>query len=408
MKIGEKLFLGFVGITLLILVFGGVSIYYLNKVIENNLFHRISDIEKTFLDCKEHDTKILSSALEVFVQDKTFKHLFLKKDRDKLYNYGQPLFQNLKSKYGITHFYFLLADGHCFLRLHNKDFYGDLITRITFNSARDTQKTASGIELGKTALALRVVKPYYKDGELIGYVEFGEDVNHFLNILKGDTRNQYLIIADKKYLDRKKWKSIRQAAGLRDNWDDSKNNLIIADTAKAETEEVKLFFAGKNLKLEEKGEIFFGKTKIKGITFGGSSFELFDAGNKHIGAILSLIDITSFASIIKKAEFVMAGIAVILFIIAIVISHLISRSISGPIEKLKKITYEIGQGDFDAEIDINSKDEIGDLARSFSLMANELKVSTTSLENLNQEIDKRIKTEKLEVSPRSCNPFLIF
>jgi len=75
------------------------------------------------------------------------------------------------------------------------------------------------------------------------------------------------------------------------------------------------------------------------------------------------------------------------------IGFLISYSISNPIAKLKAATTKIGLGQLDTQIEINSNDEIGQLASSFKKMTEDLKRTTTSIDSLNIEIDKRKRTE---------------
>jgi len=72
----------------------------------------------------------------------------------------------------------------------------------------------------------------------------------------------------------------------------------------------------------------------------------------------------------------------------------ISRSISVPLAQLRAAAAKIGKGNLDAEIEVTSKDEIGLLAASFKRMANDLKRTTTSIDNLNREIVERKKAEE--------------
>ena len=72
----------------------------------------------------------------------------------------------------------------------------------------------------------------------------------------------------------------------------------------------------------------------------------------------------------------------------------ISRSISVPLAQLRAAAAKIGKGNLDAEIKVTSKDEIGLLATSFKRMANDLKRTTTSIDNLNREIVQRKKAEE--------------
>lgn len=70
-------------------------------------------------------------------------------------------------------------------------------------------------------------------------------------------------------------------------------------------------------------------------------------------------------------------------ILAVLAGILLSRSISTPIEKLKNATVKIGKGKLDTKVEIESNDEIGELAASFRKMTEDLKETTTSIDNLN-------------------------
>ncbi|MGG0657203.1 methyl-accepting chemotaxis protein [Rummeliibacillus pycnus] len=67
--------------------------------------------------------------------------------------------------------------------------------------------------------------------------------------------------------------------------------------------------------------------------------------------------------IIVEIIFIVIGSILILFIV---------RSIINPINKLKASAHRMGEGDLTEEIDIHSNDEIGELAKSFNTMKNNL------------------------------------
>ena len=373
MKIKQKLLLGYLGFALLIGVVGAVALFYQNEIIENSAINRIKQAEKNFLILKERDTNALSATLEVILQEKALKSVYLQKNREKLYDYEHQLFEDLKEKYGITHFYFILPSGHCFVRMHNKNIYNDLITRFTFWKARDTKKIASGIELGKTAFALRVVAPYYDNKKLIGYTELSEEIDHFLKMLKGDSDNEFALVADKQYLDRRKWKSVRKVAGLRDNWDDIKKYVVITAPVKGKLEIGKKYFNEKNLEKIEKGDSILCKIVIKDQTFVLGGFKIMDVRGKCSGIVLSLINITDLVRIAQKAKLTFIGITIVLFLLALLISLMTSYSVFAPITKLKSLVFDVGRGNLDTKIELNTKDEIGDLAVSFYKMLKNLK-----------------------------------
>ncbi|MCG2736692.1 MAG: PAS domain S-box protein [Candidatus Methanoperedenaceae archaeon] len=79
-------------------------------------------------------------------------------------------------------------------------------------------------------------------------------------------------------------------------------------------------------------------------------------------------------------EFLILGISILVF--GVLLSFLISRSISQPIEKLRTATTEIGQGRFNVNIPIRSNDEVGQLASAFNKMTRELQKTTVSKDHV--------------------------
>jgi len=378
MKLGLKILLIFLIFSIILtLMFYFIELQRQNETFDLISSEHVKKISYMFEELEKQDTKMLSSTLEFAIQDRGLKEAYLKKDRETLYYHGNPLFQNLKNNYGITHFYFILPDGRVFLRLHNKEIYDDRVKRITFLKANETKKLATGLELGKTAFALRAIRPYYEDGNLIGYVELGEEIDHFLKILKGNTSNEFAIIVEKKYLNKDDWRSVREVAGIRDNWDDSEKYLIISSTTEVGISDK--CFAEENLNLEtEKNR--FEQFQNNEMTFICGGFPITDAGGRHIGVVLSLIDMTDHIATEKKSNNTLIVLAFILFIVTLIVGIFITRSISKPLMELKKATENIGKGDMDRKIDVHSEDEIGELALSFQRMAEDLQRTTVSKE----------------------------
>lgn len=98
-------------------------------------------------------------------------------------------------------------------------------------------------------------------------------------------------------------------------------------------------------------------------------------------------------------ELVDNTIELILLIIAIVLAavcvlaFIFSSVITSPIRKLTYAAKEIGDGKLDTDINIESNDEIGELAASFNNMIRNLTNSMTSIQILNREIAERKKAE---------------
>jgi diguanylate cyclase (GGDEF)-like protein/PAS domain S-box-containing protein len=250
--------------------------------------------------------------------------------------------------------------------MHDRRIFGDLVKRMSFRKASDTKQPSSEMELGKTAFALRAVMPYYNAGTLIGYVEMGEEIGHFSKILKGETDSELAIIADKKHLDRDDWQSVRRVARLRDNWDDLEKHLILNSTS--ESEAAAQCFTEDNLERVERKEraVFQLRSSDRMYMCGG--FGLDDAGGRHIGAVLTLTDITDHLVFAQKANNDILRMAVILFFVTFTAGILISRSITKPILRLAEVAKAVGGGDLDRRAALGSHDEIGQLGATLNAM----------------------------------------
>lgn len=85
---------------------------------------------------------------------------------------------------------------------------------------------------------------------------------------------------------------------------------------------------------------------------------------------------------------------IIALVLALGSGFIISRSIYIPLQKLKAAAVETGKGNLDAKIEIKSTDEIGRVAASFDKMIDDLKKTTTSIDNLSREITDRKRAEE--------------
>lgn len=91
----------------------------------------------------------------------------------------------------------------------------------------------------------------------------------------------------------------------------------------------------------------------------------------------------------KKAYFILGG---GIFILAIIISYLLSRHLLAPIKELMKGTKAMSSFDFDTVIDVSSKDELGRLATDFNRMAATLKQYEKIKKNWISDISHELRT----------------
>ena len=62
---------------------------------------------------------------------------------------------------------------------------------------------------------LRVVKPWLIDGQLVGYIELGENIEHLTRRVKRTTGADLVVVIDKRYLEYKAWSEMQEQLGSR-------------------------------------------------------------------------------------------------------------------------------------------------------------------------------------------------
>lgn len=327
----------------------------------------------------KNDTKMLSAALDSFATNEAVRAQFADRpDRPKLFAAVQELFQNNRAKHGITHFYFIDPEGVCYLRVHKREQFGDSIGRETLVRAKRTGATASGIELGKNVFALRVVSPYRHNGQLVGFLEFAEEIEHFDALMKQDTGIEVAVVVDKQFLHESDYRQARKAAGQRDDWDDLKGSAVVSATL-SDRELVAKGLAGIDPKTIHE-PVQLGLLAAGDRILAKGAFPLRDAGGRQVGMVFTLGDVTAQEQNQNKA-LLLLGLAslVVLGLSFLLMAQFMRIEIIRPLVDLSTRAIEISMGNVEKKLESGRDDEIGRLIRSFERMRVSLKKSMAML-----------------------------
>ncbi|MEN8123072.1 MAG: methyl-accepting chemotaxis protein [Bacteroidota bacterium] len=339
--------------------------------------------KETFTNILENDKAKLLVALEVLIRDKNSKDLYLKGNQDSLFTYSTPIFEQLKKKFNITHWYFINKNRTCFLRVHRKNKRNDTINRKTLINSIKTENYSMGLELGSRAFAYRVIYPYYFKDELIGYIEMSEEIGHFSQLMKNQTGDNSVLVIDKKYLNEKKWTKARKEYPEMAKWNEYEDIILINRTT--DLIEVNKILPSL-VNMPDEGLIIDQNYKINNRSYILGSFPIYDATQQKVGALVYLNDITKLSDKMYFNSISMSSILLLLIIVVVItIIIIIKRSIINPLENAKKYISEISKGNLQTNITIYSKDEIG-------IMLIDLKKMVTNLTSTMLTISKSINT----------------
>lgn len=172
---------------------------------------------------------------------------------------------------------------------------------------------------------------------------------------------------------------------LLNNLDDVNNDLILIDGTKYFVSKFKVEEIGWDLYILSDESAFFSLTN----NISTDTKNIFDSNLKNID-----ITITYFV-ILTVTLFI------IILIISFFIAKFLSKKITIPLNNLAKEARKIGKGALKRKININSKDEIGDLANSFNKMTKDLviymrnfKKTVKEKEKINSELKIAKKIQK--------------
>lgn len=115
--------------------------------------------------------------------------------------------------------------------------------------------------------------------------------------------------------------------------------------------------------------------------------------------IVNQRDITSIYTMMNQQSDYYKLLLLIVLVVCSVFMYLLSLFLTKPLEKLQKVSQSFGEGNYDARISINSKDEIGKLANTYNSMADsvenhmdELKQMVTRQEQFVADFTHELKT----------------
>ena len=107
----------------------------------------------------------------------------------------------------------------------------------------------------------------------------------------------------------------------------------------------------------------------------------------------------------KKARSIYVLVAAILVVVALVLSNLISRNITRPLQQLRDSMARVQEGDFGAaEVEVTSRNEVGSLTRSFNVMTS--RIQELMKQNIYEQQQKR-KSE-LKALQSQINPHFLY
>lgn len=328
--------------------------------VEQAALHEVQKAASALASIESSEEDRLSALLDVIEQDESLADAFAQQDRAALLAEAAPLLKRLSEAHGVTHWYFHPADpaAGVWLRVHQPELAGDVVKRPSFRQAVATGTEARGIDLGRTAYAVRVVRPWRRAGKLLGYVELGSDIQNFLVRLGRLTGNEFGMLLDKRRLDRVSWQRL---TGNPERWEARAELFEVANTSGSAT----LLAGMEQMEQVPKQPGLLGREVRDGRTWIRGIFPLFDVDGKVVGAVVERHEISPLLAGVDELRLQVVVLVVLLAsalaaLVIFLLETLVFEPVARMTEKLEELPERMAKGEWhELEGPPHSDDELG-------------------------------------------------
>ena len=325
-----------------------VSIYFMKVPIEDELNKGIIRMQQVISSANETTAQKFLQSADLIAEDDDFARAVAEKNTDAAVKLGSVLMKKAGSDFmTITD-----EKGIVIGRGHSKK-HGDSVTNQETVVIALTGKPAVAVVAGtEVPFTIRASFPVMHDGKIVGSVSIGTSLvtRAYLDwlkklsgvnvtIFKGDTRVMTTIMLQDG----------KRAIGTK---------LQSPEILKA---------------VLERGETVYSHNNILGIDYNSAYWPVKDANDKIVGMWFVGMPIDELQRLERIAISNSIWIGVGLLVFQLILSLILGIKISAPIRKITAYAQAVADGNNEAQLDVYSRDDMGQLADSLRTMEDNLR-----------------------------------
>jgi two-component system NtrC family sensor kinase len=326
---------------------------FMHELIDNGVSNYLRENTKFYRD--KYDYDVFS---EVFVTNK----------------YGANIAQNQKT----SDYY--QADEEWWQKTKENGMY---VSDLEYDDSSDIYSIAVGLRIeGQNGEFLGVIKVVLNIEEISVFLDKAKQSQGQYNTfqLKLLTKDAKVIYSTQGNKD-----SLPLPANLADSLKDKKNHYSIMEHSSAGSQE------------PPAGTTLFAFAHSKG-------FREFEGLGWTLIAEVDTDEI--FVPVVQMKVHILI-IALAITILSVILGLFVSHTIAHPIQKLTAAVSRVNRNNLNIALDVKSSGEVGQLAETFNTIISDLKATTSSIDELNQQIGERKEAEaKVERQNRFLNSIL--
>jgi hypothetical protein len=307
----------------------------------------------------------MSAIVDVLAANPGIRDAFAARDRDRLQAVSLPIHAVLKGEHGIGHWNYVDSETRrMFLRVHLPAKYDDVIERPTLLRAIERRELSAGKELGKSAFAIRVGKQLIIEGRLVGYIELGEEIDHFLGRMRQQTGNEFAMFISKKLIDASEW--ARTRGTTRNTWSDFPDVVVVNSTTQEPLVSAAALAGdgGTGQTLDEQAQ--------DGKVFARAVFPVRDSSGAVVGGLVVRHDISGlhaamWQGLLQAIAFFVALAVVASLVAYLLVDRMIFRRLRAMMSTMEDASIRLAGGDYSVAgtVQASREDEIGSFEAFF-------------------------------------------
>ena len=263
-----------------------------HRQLDSQVRDEVSDCLGDFQTVLGEESRGLAAAALPIAADPNVRRALREGDPAPLLAAWKPFFDSQNARNHLTHMYFTDKNRVCLLRVHKPDRRGDQIDRYTMREAERTRALSSGLELGTLGtFTLRVVQPVIENGELLGYLELGKEIEDILRTLNTQSTIQVAAVIYKEHLNRASWEDGMRMLGRTADWERLPKSILISAPRGKMTDAFATWAEQASSGLE-KGETD-RQIKFNDRDWWVSAIPLQDVVGQSVGHLQVMLDITA-------------------------------------------------------------------------------------------------------------------
>ncbi|MBY0430659.1 MAG: diguanylate cyclase [Rhodospirillales bacterium] len=257
------------------------------KTNTSRLMESVADVEKSWNTLLRKDAEVLLTASRFLIADSDLATAFVSGDKQAAVPLAQRVFARLIADSGVSNLNILAPDRAPFIELaaNGPD---DVAERLTLQQAAHDNRPFWGVEHGAAGtLSLRVAVPWFRDGQLIGYMELSKRFEGLMAEIQVLSGHDMLLFINKSFVDRQAWEANTGQSRLGATWDSFGDVVLTTQTRQDVPLDSMKRLAKEPVRIEDTPDI-----SIAGRFYRLPTMAALDAANRKIGHLVVWIDET--------------------------------------------------------------------------------------------------------------------